>query len=270
MVLFRLSRFVDELGIPFASTQMGKGVVSESHPLYLGCCALSANDFPHKCIENADLIINVGHDIVEKPPFVMVHGKLPVVIHIHFISAKVDNVYFPQLEVVGDIANAVWQIGAAVKPQPQWDFRLFREVQTEMRKHLAIGADDDRFPLCPQRVIAGLRRALPDDGMVCLDNGMYKIYFARAYQAYEPNTVLLDNALATMGAGLPSAMAAALLYPDKKVVAVCGDGGFMMNSQEVETALRIGLDITVLILNDSGYGMIKWKQNSAGHRKYGG
>jgi acetolactate synthase-1/2/3 large subunit len=110
---------------------------------------------------------------------------------------------------------------------------------------------------------------MPSDGVACLDNGMYKIWFARCYKAYEPNTLLLDNALATMGAGLPSAIAVAILYPEKKVVAVCGDGGFMMNSQEMETAVRLDLNLTVLVLNDNAYGMIKWKQNVAGFPKFG-
>lgn len=264
-----LREFVDKLGIPFVTTQMGKGVITEAHPLYLGCCALSAMDYPHACIEKADLIINVGHDVVEKPPFFMEHGKPPVVIHINFYSAKVDNVYFPQLEVVGDIANAIWQIKESTKRQSHWDYGYMLQTKREMELHLMKGVDDLRFPLVPQRVVADLRGAMPNDGVVCLDNGMYKIWFARCYKAYEPNTLLLDNALATMGAGLPSAIAVSLIYPQKKVVAVCGDGGFMMNSQEMETAVRLQLNLTVLVLNDNAYGMIKWKQNHAGFAKFG-
>eukprot|EP00897_Mesotaenium_endlicherianum_P005715 jgi/Mesen1/5171/ME000257S04450 len=264
-----LRLLVDELGIPFATTQMGKGVITESHPLYLGTCALSANDYPHTCIEKADLIINVGHDVVEKPPFLMKHGQAPVVIHIHFYSAKVDTVYFPQLEVIGDIANTIWQLTQTVKKQAHWDYAFMLKVKKEMEEHFLKGMDDERFPLMPQRIVADLRKVLPDDGVGCLDNGMYKIYFARYFKAYEPNTLLLDNALATMGAGLPSAMAVALLYPHKKVVAICGDGGFMMNSQEMETAVRLKLNLTVLLLNDSAFGMIQWKQHTAGFDRFG-
>ncbi|KAL3684665.1 hypothetical protein R1sor_002687 [Riccia sorocarpa] len=264
-----LREFVDELQIPFVTTQMGKGVVTEAHPLYLGCCALSAKDYEHVCIQKADLIIMVGHDVVEKPPFIMHHGQTPLVIHVHFYTAKVDNVYFPQLEVIGDIANAIWQMKIGMKKQDRWDFDFIHKVKKELEQHMLTGIDDDRFPMMPQRVVADLRKAVPDDGIVCLDNGMYKIWFARCYKAYEPNTLLLDNALATMGAGLPSAMAAALLYPNKKVVAVCGDGGFMMNSQELETAVRLDLNLTVLVLNDNAYGMIKWKQNAAKFDKFG-
>ena len=130
-------------------------------------------------------------------------------------------------------------------------------------------ANDTRFPIFPPHLVKQVRDAMPHDGIICLDNGVYKIWFARGYTAYLPNTVLLDNALATMGAGLPSAMMSAMLYPDRKVMAICGDGGFMMNSQEMETAVRLGLNLTVLILNDSAYGMIRWKQANMGFADFG-
>jgi acetolactate synthase-1/2/3 large subunit len=265
-----LREFVDEVHMPFVNTQMGKGVVTEDHPMYLGCCALSAKDYVHISIEKADLIINVGHDVVEKPPFLMNYGKPPLVIHINFYTAKVDNVYFPQLEVVGDIANSIWQLKERLKNQPcKWDTSFMMNVKKDMDAHMLQGVDDPRFPLVPQRIVADLRKQVPSDGIVCLDNGMYKIWFARCYKAFEPNTLLLDNALATMGAGLPSAMAAAILHPEKKVVAVCGDGGFMMNSQELETCVRLKLNLTILLLNDNAYGMIKWKQNLLKFEKFG-
>jgi acetolactate synthase-1/2/3 large subunit len=265
-----LREFVEQIHMPFVTTQMGKGVVSEDHPMYLGCCALSSKDYVHLSIEKADLIINVGHDVVEKPPFLMNFGKPPLVIHINFYTAKVDNVYFPQLEVVGDIANSIWQLKERLKDQPRnWDTSFMRMVKKDMDEHMLHGVDDPRFPLVPQRIVADVRKEVPNDGIVCLDNGMYKIWFARCYKASEPNTLLLDNALATMGAGLPSAMAAAILHPEKKVVAVCGDGGFMMNSQELETCVRLNLNLTVLVVNDNAYGMIKWKQNLAGFDRFG-
>ncbi|CAK9221777.1 unnamed protein product [Sphagnum troendelagicum] len=264
-----LQQFVNELKIPFFTTQMGKGVISDDHPLCLGCAALSSNDFVHVCIEKADLIINIGHDVVEKPPFIMQIGKPPYVIHINFYTAKVDTVYFPQHEVVGDIANSIWQLKEGLNSQVHWDYSFMFKVKNTLEEHLLKGSDDDRFPLMPQRIVADLRKQMPSDGVACLDNGMYKIWFARCYKAYEPNTLLLDNALATMGAGLPSAIAVAILYPEKKVVAVCGDGGFLMNSQEMETAVRLNLNLTVLVLNDNAYGMIKWKQNVAGFPKFG-
>jgi acetolactate synthase-1/2/3 large subunit len=135
--------------------------------------------------------------------------------------------------------------------------------------HTATQVDDTRFPVYPQHLVAQIRKAMPDNGIICLDNGVYKIWFARNYPARMTNTVLLDNALATMGAGLPSAMASSMVYPDRKVMAICGDGGFMMNSQEMETAVRLKLNITVLILNDNSYGMIRWKQANMGFKDWG-
>lgn len=262
-----LREFIDKTGIPFFNTQMGKGVIDERHPLYLGCAALSANDYLHCAIERADLIINVGHDVVEKPPFLMKEGGAQV-IHLNFFTAKVDPIYFPQLEVVGDIANAVWQIKERVTPQDSWDFSYFMKVKKQLDEHIARDAKDSRFPMIPQRLVADLRAVMPQDGVVALDNGMFKLWFTRQYPAYQPQTLLMDNALATMGAGLPSAMAVKMVYPDRQVVAVCGDGGFMMNSQELETAVRLNLDLVVIILNDNGYGMIKWKQQGMGFRDF--
>lgn len=263
-----LGQFIEKTGIPFFSTQMGKGVLDERHPLFLGNAALSANDFLHRAINHADLIINVGHDVVEKPPFFMHHEGMEA-IHVGFSTAKVDPVYFPSVEVVGDIANSVWQIKERIMRQGRWDFSYFMTIKEHVEAHISSGADDSRFPVTPRRFVADVRRAMPSDGIIALDNGVYKIWFARDYKAHEPNTVLLDNALATMGAGLPSAMAARLVYPSRKVMAICGDGGFMMNSQELETAVRFNMDLVVVILRDDAYGMIKWKQQNLGMNPYG-
>ena len=263
-----LRSFVETSGIPFVSTQMGKGVVDERSELFLGNAALSAGDFVHRAFEAADLIINVGHDVVEKPPFFMQEGGRKV-IHVNFFTAAVDTVYFPQVEVVGDIANSIWQISENLKKQSHWDFKRFMEVRKHGEAHRVEGSDDDRFPVYPQRLVADVRAAVKDKGIIALDNGVYKIWFARNYLAHSPNTVLLDNALATMGAGLPSAMAAKLVHPDRSVTAICGDGGFMMNSQELETAVRLGMHIVVVVLRDNAYGMIKWKQANMGLANFG-
>ncbi len=264
----QLQAFVDKQGIPFITTQMGKGVLDETHPLFLGNASLSAGDFPHRAVEEADVILNVGHDVVEKPPFFMRDGVRQV-IHINFSSAVVDPVYFPQTELIGDIANSIWQINEILSPQKHWDFTWFDKTREALKSHLSEGADDPRFPVYPQRLVADVRKVMTDCDIISLDNGVYKIWFARNYPASCPNTVLLDNALATMGAGLPAAIAAKLVHPEKKVVAICGDGGFMMNSQEMETAVRLGLDLIVLILNDNAYGMIKWKQANMGFENFG-
>ena len=263
-----LRRLVAKFGIPFVTTQMGKGVLDERDPLCLGNAALSAGDFVHRAVEAADLIVNVGHDVVEKPPFLMQPGGVEVV-HVNFSTAEVDPVYFPQVEVVGDIANSIWQICGQLQAQPHWDFARMLKLRDAGEAHVREGADDDRFPIYPQRLVADVRAVIGDAGVIALDNGVYKIWFARNYKAVAPNTVLLDNALATMGAGLPSAIAAKLVHPDRQVMAICGDGGFMMNSQEIETAVRLGLHVVALVLRDDAYGMIKWKQSTMGLSNFG-
>ena len=269
-----LRRFIDKTGIPFFSTQMGKGVVDERHPLFLGSAALSSGDYLHRAIEAADLIINVGHDVVEKPPFIMgvnndalveegvCHAGGAKVIHINYVTAAVDAIYHPHQGVIGDVGDSVERLTAEITPQNSWNFQRFMVVKKALESHLKEGTVDSRFPIYPQRLVADVRKAMPDDGIIALDNGMYKIWFARNYKAHLPNTVLLDNSLATMGAGLPSAMAAKIIHSDRKVIAICGDGGFMMNSQELETAVRLQLNLVILVLRDDAYGMIKWKQAS--------
>ena len=263
-----LLQFVEKTGIPFLTTQLGKGVIDERHPRFLGCAALSAGDFVHRAVEASDCIVNIGHDVIEKPPFFMRDGG-PTVIHVSTKTAEVDPVYFPGIEVIGDIANAIWQMKEDIVPNADWkcdDLLRFRKAEV---KHTSGLAADERFPIFPPHLVQAVRDAMPNNAIICLDNGVYKIWFARGYTAYHPNTVLLDNALATMGAGLPSAMMSSMLYPDRKVMAICGDGGFMMNSQEMETAVRLKLNMTVLILRDDAYGMIRWKQANMGFVDFG-
>jgi acetolactate synthase-1/2/3 large subunit len=171
--------------------------------------------------------------------------------------------------VIGDIANSIWQIEQGLKRQPTWDFSRFMQIKRHVEEHLKLCIDSPAFPICPSRLVSDVRTVMPSDGIIALDNGIYKIWFARNYKAHQPNTVLLDNALASMGAGLPSAMAAHIVHPNRRVMAICGDGGFMMNSQELETAVRLNMHLVVLILRDDAYGMIKWKQTGMGFDGYG-
>lgn len=254
-----LSAFVRKIGVPFFNTQMGKGAVTGGSNLYLGTAALSEGDYVHEAVAAADLIIAVGHDTVEKPPFLMRSAGGPKVIHVGYQSANVEQVYHPDAEVIGDIGASVTALGDRLGgklPEQAKMLELRQRILTKINDR----AEEDRFPVTPQRLVHDVRTVMPEDGIVCLDNGMYKIWFARNYRTHVANTLLLDNALATMGAGLPSAMMAAMLYPRRRVMAVCGDGGFMMNSQEMETAVRLGLNLVVLVLNDGAYGMIRWKQ----------
>jgi acetolactate synthase-1/2/3 large subunit len=237
---------------------MGKGTVAGGHKLYLGTAALSGRDYVHEAIDRADLIISIGHDTIEKPPFLMAPNG-PQVIHIGYVPANVEQVYFPHAEVIGDVGPSLALLADRLEGKLRTASAL-ASLREEILARIADRATEDRFPPTPQRIVFDVRRVMPADGIVALDNGMYKLWFARNYRTWMPNTLLLDNALATMGAGLPSAMMASILYPERRVMAVCGDGGFMMNSQELETAVRLKLNLVVLILEDNAYGMIRWKQ----------
>ena len=263
-----LSTFVARTRLPFFNTQMGKGAVTGGSNLYMGTAALSEGDYVHEAVARADLIIAIGHDTVEKPPFLMKGKGGPKVIHVGFQSATVEQVYHPDIEVIGDIGATVDGLAERLEGKVSEDQGMV-DLRQKILSRLNDRADEDRFPVTPQRLVHDVREAMPEDGIVCLDNGMYKIWFARNYRTHVANTLLLDNALATMGAGLPSAMMASMLYPNRRVLAVCGDGGFMMNSQEMETAVRLGLNLVVIILNDSAYGMIRWKQAVDGFEDFG-
>ncbi|WP_025035772.1 acetolactate synthase large subunit [Bradyrhizobium sp. DOA9] len=253
-----IANFVRRTGIPFFTTQMGKGTVPGGTNLYMGTAALSERDYVHDAIDAADLIIAIGHDPIEKPPFIM-GPKGPKVIHVSYTPASVEQVYFPDAEVVGDVGPSLELLADRLEGKlPQATALL--PLREGILKHIADRATEARWPPTPQRIVHDIRQVIPENGIVALDNGMYKIWFARNYRTRLANTLLLDNALATMGAGLPSAMMAAMLHPDRRVLAVAGDGGFMMNSQEMETAVRLKLNLVVLVLEDNAYGMIRWKQ----------
>jgi acetolactate synthase I/II/III large subunit len=253
-----LAGFVRRTGIPFFTTQMGKGTVPGGTELYMGTAALSERDYVHMAIDRADLIVAIGHDTIEKPPFIMGPGG-PRVIHVGYTPASVEQVFFPHAEVVGDVGPSLELLADRLEGRLPNAGALL-PLRAGILGRIQDRAEEGRFPPTPQRIVHDVRQAMPEDGIVALDNGMYKIWFARNYRTRMANTLLLDNALATMGAGLPSAMMAAMLHPGRRVLAVCGDGGFMMNSQEVETAVRLRLNLVVLILDDGAYGMIRWKQ----------
>jgi acetolactate synthase I/II/III large subunit len=260
-----LAQFVLRTRIPYFTTQMGKGTVPGGTELYMGTAALSERDYVHEAIERADLIITIGHDTVEKPPFIMGRNG-PNVIHVGYQPAHVEQVYFPQAEIVGDLGPSLRLLADRVEGKIPHAQALL-PLREGILSRIAARATEDR--LTPQRLVHDVRGVMPPDGILALDNGMYKIWFARNYRTRVANTLLLDNALATMGAGLPSAMMAALLHPKRRVMAVCGDGGFMMNSQELETAIRLKLNLVVLIIEDHAFGMIRWKQAVDGFADFG-
>ena len=260
-----LEAFILRAKVPYFTTQMGKGAVPHASALYMGTAALSDRDHVHEAIEKADLIVTIGHDTIEKPPFIMGPGG-PAVIHVGDQPATVEQVFAPQAEVIGDIGPSLTLLADRLEgrlPRAQ----ALLPLREGILARLGARATEDR--LTPQRIVHDIRQVMPEDGIVALDNGMYKIWFARNYRTRVANTLLLDNALATMGAGLPSAMTASMLYPERRVMAVCGDGGFMMNSQELETAVRLRLNLVVMVLEDKAYGMIRYKQALDAFPDYG-
>ncbi|MFA6106477.1 MAG: acetolactate synthase large subunit [Patescibacteria group bacterium] len=253
-----LSSFTEKTGIYAVHTQMGKGVLSDDSPFSLFSTGMHRRDYVNCGIDAADLIITIGYNIVEYPPFVWNRELQKKIINIDFSPAEPDKYFNPDVEIIGDVSGALHELSSLI---PKRDFPRFRKTRALIEeKTMALA--EKKFPLTPPEIVQSARNALRKEDIVTLDNGIYKLWFSRMYKTYGRNTLILDNALATMGAGLPAAIAAKLVYPEKKVVAVVGDGGFMMNSQELETALRNKISVVVVIIRDDAYGFIKWKQKN--------
>ena len=263
-----LRELIKKTEIPFIATMMGKGVAEERGPLYIGTTTMPG-DYTHCAVQAADLILNVGHDVMEKPTFQMMPCADKVVIHLNSFPAHGDPVYFPQHQIVGDMAAALEGLTAALEPNPAWDHRPMLRAGEAMQKSIANGSEDASAPAKPQYIIRVLREFMQDNDILSLDNGIHMLWATRNYGAYEPNTMLIDHALGSMGISLPAAIAAKLVHPDRQVVVVTGDGGFMMNSQELETAVRLGLDLIIVVFNDNGLGMIRMKQMADGYGEIG-
>ena len=262
LVSEKIKEFCNQTNIYVIHTQLGKGILGDNHKNSLFAFGIHKKDYVHCVIDQADLIITMGYSTIEHPPSVWNKELNKKIIHIDFQPADTDIYYNPICEVVGDIASSLDLLKTALQNyhnQGTYEEKVREQLKTKLFVDHAI---DPSYPLKPRRIVADVRKSLGEEDFCCLDNGIYKLWFSRHYPTYHYGTYLLDNTLATMGAGLPSAMAAKLVHPDKKVIAVCGDGGFMMNSQELETAVRHKLNIVILILNDNAYGFIKWKQQA--------
>ncbi|MEM7794795.1 MAG: acetolactate synthase large subunit [Cyanobacteria bacterium P01_C01_bin.118] len=259
-----LMALVDELQIPVTNTFMGKGVIPYQHPLALWTVGLQQRDFISCAIDQSDLVIAVGYDLVEYPPKKWnPDGQIPVV-HVSLTPAEIDSSYMPLVEVIGDISDSLAEILKRVERKPQSSYP-FQAVREEMRADYEQYRDDGAFPIKPQKLLYDLRQVMGPEDIVLSDVGAHKMWIARNYHCERPNTCLISNGFASMGIAIPGAIAAKLVYPDRKVVAVTGDGGFMMNCQELETSLRLGTPFVTIIFNDGGYGLIEWKQ----HNYYG-
>ncbi|AKB55219.1 MULTISPECIES: acetolactate synthase large subunit [Methanosarcina] len=261
-----LENFVERTGIYLVHTQMGKGVVPDDCSYSLFATGIHARDYVNCGIDGADLIITIGYDIVEYPPYLWNSTLDKQIINIDFVEFVPDRYFNPTVEVIGDIASSIRELAASI-PEKR-EFPIFEHTRNFIKEKIN-GSARKSYPPVPQAVVQSVRKVLGREDIITLDNGIYKLWFARLYKTYAPNTVLLDNALATMGAGLPSGITAKLLHPERRVLAICGDGGFMMNCQELETAIRYEIPIVVLILNDNGFGFIKWKQKKMHFEDFG-
>jgi acetolactate synthase I/II/III large subunit len=249
--------FVEKLNIPVVTTFMAKGVIPFSHFLSLGVVGLKAYDYVMCGFDRADVIITVGYDMVEYHPHPWNPQKNHKIIHIGAVPAEVDEHYMLALEVQGHVGGALRAISELATPQEGYHSAGLRMAIVD---ELAELAEDPGFPMKPQRIAWELRRALPADGIIVCDVGAHKLWMARMFQAERPNTCIISNGFAAMGIGLPGAIAAKLAFPGRVCMTVTGDAGFMMNCQEIETALRIGTPVIALIWNDNGYGLIEWHQ----------
>ena len=253
-----LVAFAEKLNLPVATTFMAKGSIPFSHRLSLGTVGLQAHDYVACGFDRADVVICVGYDMIEYHPHLWNKDRAIKIVHVDLSPAEVDEHYILECGVIGDITAALDGIAGQATPQAESQAQNLREtIVDELTSH----ENDDSFPLVPQRIVLDLRKALEPDDIVVSDVGAHKMWMARMYQAERPNTCIISNGFASMGIGLPGAIAAKLAYPDRTALTVTGDAGFLMNSQEIETALRIGVAIVILVWNDSKYGLIKWHQD---------
>ncbi|SMN12046.1 Acetolactate synthase large subunit [uncultured Candidatus Thioglobus sp.] len=253
----QLINFAEKLNIPVATTFMAKGIIPFAHDLSLGAVGLQASDYVSCGFSRADVVICVGYDIVEYPPHLWHKEKGSKIIHINQLPAEVDEFYIVALGVIGDISQALEGIASQTAAKQEYvAANLRKTIVDEIEAH----AESNDFPIKPQKILWDLRTALNPEDIVLSDVGAHKMWIARMYQAERANTCIISNGFASMGIAVPGAVAAKFVYPEKTVVAVTGDAGFMMNSQEIETALRHGQAFVILIWTDSEYGLIKWHQ----------
>jgi acetolactate synthase I/II/III large subunit len=258
-----ITHFAQHFNIPVTNTFMGKGLLNYKDERSLWTVGLQQRDYIACALDQSDLIIAIGYDLIEYGPKKWNPlGNLPI-IHIALTPAEIDSCYIPTVEIVGDISDALKEIGDRVhRPDSKHLNQQFASTRKNMQANYEQYANDTGFPIKPQKLIYDLRQVLDPEDIVISDVGAHKMWMARHYHCEQPNTCLISNGFASMGIAIPGGVAAKLVYPNRKVVAVTGDGGFMMNCQELETAHRIGTAFVTIIFNDGGYGLIEWKQES--------
>ena len=263
-----LTEFATQLNIPVANTFMGKGAIPYTHPLALWTVGLQQRDLISCAFDEADLVIAIGYDLIEYSPKKWNPEGTTSIIHIGINPAEIDSSYIPLAEVVGDISDSLMDIMKRCDRQGKSNPSI-TDLRRKIRENYERYANDEGFPVKPQKIIYDLRQVMKPEDIVISDVGAHKMWMARHYHSDCPNTCIISNGFAAMGIAIPGAIAAKLVHPDKNIVAVTGDGGFMMNCQELETALRVGTPFVTLIFNDNGYGLIEWKQiNQFGHPSF--
>lgn len=263
-----LTRFVNQTKIPVATTFMAKGVVSSHNPLVIGAIGFMRHDYTNFGFDQADVVITVGYDLVEYSPKAWNPGGDKKIIHIHGTIAEVDADYVLAAGIEGSITASLDALAKEIKSHEHLSSHT-RALRSMLEQEISEHEKDNAFPLKPQRIIADLRKAMGESDIVLCDTGALKMWMARLYPCYQSNTCIISNSLATMGFALPGALAAKLVHPNRQVVAVMGDGSFLMNSQEIETAKREKIPFVILIWRDSAYGLIQWKQElEFGHSEH--
>jgi acetolactate synthase-1/2/3 large subunit len=261
----QLRMFCEQTGIGVISTFMAKGCVDMDAEYCLFTVGLGTKDRVNQAIDDADLVITLGFDMVEYPPQSWNTHRDKNVIHADFLAAEIDEHYHPQIELIGDLAHTLWMLNERVRHAPEFDFDFARqhEIRSAMIADFAEHQDDRTTgSIRPQKALWDVRQTLGPNDILLSDVGAHKMWIARHYQCHEPNTCLIPNGFCSMGFALPGAIAANMVFPQRRVLAIAGDAGFLMNAQEMETAKRLGSDITVLVWEDNAYGLISWKQDT--------
>ncbi len=258
----QLGKFMEKTGIYAATTFMGKGAVSARHGHCLFAAGLQARDHVMGAFEEADLVLAIGYDLAEWHPSNWNQGHPKRILHIDFEPAEVDQHYRPDCEVIADIASSLWSINEDLTSKHEKDTPQFSKVRAAVANNMQEQAADDSFPMKPQRILADVRTVMGDSDVLISDVGAHKLWVARHYPAFEPNTCIISNGFCSMGMALPGAVAAKMMLPDRRVLAICGDGGFLMNVQELATAVMYKVPVVILVWVDGGYGLIEWKEQT--------
>lgn len=261
----QLRDFCEATGIGVLSTFMAKGAVDRDADYCLYTIGLGSKDLPTLVIDEADLVITLGFDMVEYHPHLWNPNSDKRIIHADFLPAEIDQHYHPEVELIGDLAHTLWMLNERVRERglPDYDLSGQRRMRERMQEEFAMHAEDDvEGPIRPQKMLWDARQVMGPHDILLSDVGAHKMWIARHYHCHEPNTCLIPNGFCSMGFALPGVIAADLVFPERRKLAICGDGGFMMNVQEMETARRLDSNIVVLVWEDGGYGLIAWKQDN--------